>query len=1487
MQLDSPKKISSPQIGNNYILRNIKNAENIETHLETQQLQKSLSHIKKISWKEFARFIVFLVLFFIIVTRQIPVEQIQIQNQQIISQVLASTAQPDVLIDIRSQDVVSMFSLYTPLVISKIAKPYYYYVNSPVNGSVTLFSLNNTFTPVTNVRIRQKRAKTIANDSFIWVSPLTYDTSTYGPLNYKYDDFIDSFAVYPSFFTYNISKDWGYEDNLEEAGFQYGYYTYMKFFDEKTCQVNFDVTVLNTANGLLTYIEIQFDFSPTGLLTKSIFLTTFQFKIYEIENIDYIRTILEICYIIIFTYYLLLTLSEIYFEIKNVPVYESKYDENESKKLQILMRFLNFIKKLIKKVFFGTKNYLSNIWNFLDMMIISLGIFGLFQWLSLISNSSKFQLNLVDYTNLSDETIHTLNRMNSLFESDASKVKIYYFIVSKMVLVLSLKLLKYLITFSQKFSNLLRVLMNIFDTIIFFVILVLFCFIGFMYLYTYYIGSQYPIFEDMFSAAVFIFGLLIGASKRFKTEENENPSFTTFFYIFFSFIMVFILLNLFLVIVKNELTKLEQTRKIEKNKLNKLIDKFEYQPSIYWRLQQKIKSIYMNVLFVCNKNRYLMILNYDENIKRLIQNEISLNQNLNFDIDYQDIDLIYSNIIENEYTIEGEKDKYNTFFKKKLVKNIWFAFFLACILLINIYVFVVLFSSEKNYESTSSILQKIENSAGIFQNEKYTLANTESKLKSIIYLSEVIPSYFTKKFLYFPSNNDTNSTNDTNSNNANPNVYQFYNISSEFAINYLIGYNFLCENMVRLTVRKKLRKIDTSSYYFTKFNQTPMYSSFSYDSFSDINEEISSFDSILLERKINYEYDKSYGGLGGYTFFFPPDVNTTFLLINSLYEEKFLNDQMNSLVLDFVLVNPLSNNDMTYVKVIFQFDNAGNVIIEKNINTVTRNRMKTFNEKMVIGLFITIAIFFIIFTLVLFKNLTETLNGYESWFCLFIKNTLPEALIYHRERKKPEIIRKLKIVLTVKFIIECFFVMFNFFFYTFYVIFLVQVLSLEDILVLLGKPLESLDIFRIDEISFLNYQRDDAERLKTIFTKIENVILLKDLAALFASFTIFCLCFQLLFYLCKNSKFKQLLKAIFKSLKELPYILFLFIALILAFSFSAYLLQGQYRNNFKSILLSFTSLVQYLYRIEDMDFLMANSFLSMSLFFTIIIPYIFIVKFLILNLFLSIIFRAYENSKNIESESKAYEISMKDFFLITCKFFLPDENQSKDSKNFEIYMQTINKNNFNSVFDKFRESIESSNRNTSIHIWANICAEEIKNEQQARSQLKAKCDEISQEYFLNSFKGNISYFKEVNKNYERKLVEYQIRHKYWQYLYFGHVKLNSYYQYFLNKLNYLGSKLNMDHVISEKITEEIIEKKEDKITKVYIKDLETKLEGNLQDLRVLTQSHDKLLKIQEKFEEKLKEYDININRKSISKKTGIGGILRDSSHLKKSKINKD
>lgn len=340
-EINTNNKISSPEIGNNPILRNIKNAENIETQLETQHLQKQLSNLKKISLKEFIRFITFFILYFVIIGMQIPVFEIHSQNASMISSVLMSDEQPDILVTAKSFQTYDIFEKFILAVIDQISVPKYYYITSPVTGETVKYEVMSSITPVTNVRIRQKRAKLIPG-TFEWESPIQYDRSTYGTdTNFTYDPSIGGFAIYPSYFRHELSDLWGYP-LAYEAELEYSNFVFSGFYDEKTFQVSMDVSVVNTVSELLTYVEVNYVFLPTGLIKKNIFLNTVLFDYYG-NTMGKARFALEIIYLILFFYYVLSKTSELYFEVKKAAVYESKVDR---KNLAMLARCLMGAKTL-------------------------------------------------------------------------------------------------------------------------------------------------------------------------------------------------------------------------------------------------------------------------------------------------------------------------------------------------------------------------------------------------------------------------------------------------------------------------------------------------------------------------------------------------------------------------------------------------------------------------------------------------------------------------------------------------------------------------------------------------------------------------------------------------------------------------------------------------------------------------------------------------------------------------------------------------------------------------------------------------------------------------------------------------------------------------------------------------------------------------------------------------------------------------------------
>ena len=84
---------------------------------------------------------------------------------------------------------------------------------------------------------------------------MQYDLSNYRPksTNFTYDG-IGGFAVYPSLFSNEQTKLWGFYNNLQEAGLEYDNFVNEGFYDEKTCEASIDVSVVkvNTDNEIFS-----------------------------------------------------------------------------------------------------------------------------------------------------------------------------------------------------------------------------------------------------------------------------------------------------------------------------------------------------------------------------------------------------------------------------------------------------------------------------------------------------------------------------------------------------------------------------------------------------------------------------------------------------------------------------------------------------------------------------------------------------------------------------------------------------------------------------------------------------------------------------------------------------------------------------------------------------------------------------------------------------------------------------------------------------------------------------------------------------------------------------------------------------------------------------------------------------------------------------------------------------------------------------------
>ena len=143
-----------------------------------------------------------------------------------------------------------------------------------------------------------------------------------------------------------------------------------------------------------------------------------------------------------------------------------------------------------------------------------------------------------------------------------------------------------------------------------------------------------------------------------------------------------------------------------------------------------------------------------------------------------------------------------------------------------------------------------------------------------------------------------------------------------------------------------------------------------------------------------------------------------------------------------------------------------------------------------------------------------------------------------------------------------------------------------------------------------------------------------------------------------------------------------------------------------------------------------------------------------------------------------------------------------------------------------RETVTICKYNMKAEVWASICTEEIKNEIQTREFYKEKCNSIIKEYFNEICNGDFSYFIVLNKDEERKCVEYQLRYTYWNYFRIANLHLLNYSQFFRAKINLYSKKISENFELNNNERA-----KEDMKTKLYINELELRLENNMKDLK--------------------------------------------------------
>ena len=288
---------------------------------------------------------------------------------------------------------------------------------------------------------------------------------------------------------------------------------------------------------------------------------------------------------------------------------------------------------------------------------------------------------------------------------------------------------------------------------------------------------------------------------------------------------------------------------------------------------------------------------------------------------------------------------------------------------------------------------------------------------------------------------------------------------------------------------------------------------------------------------------------------------------------------------------------------------------------------------------------------------------------MYIASTFPKFLLYHRSNKNPEICRKLEFIFDFKTIIN--FIFFN----TFLMIFIIYMFLYFNIKRILSCS-KLFGTFLFDILKLEWQIQENCESFNTILNNSihsnDLMILLKELGC----FSIFIVWLKLFSYTTHWHKFNLIVNSIFHVLKDFPLLISIFFLFLISFSRFFQIFEGNYSENYSSIILAFLKLLESLTYIPNLEYFYDIDNYSS---FIMLIPYILIMKFIIINMILSISYNAYQILKESsqKTDSNRTNIKIIEFFQIIInilKIWKKKEiKKNSHQKSFEIFSQITEK----------------------------------------------------------------------------------------------------------------------------------------------------------------------------------------------------------------------
>jgi hypothetical protein len=1250
--------------------------EDVEVRIQSQiDSEVEKPNRDKMSLSEWLRYMFFSVVFVIFVLNQLQIDQTYQIERGIARDLLSDDAFDKIF---NATDVVDWIEFYF---VPKLLELEYYPHNVALyNSTQARVAWFNVLT--TPIRLVQKRVKLKENESdrnneyvkYAW-DVLTFDiyesgargemTDDYGPVDlYRFNSKIgiDDSGGYQQLIDPTAN-----EDNLRTFEMAVDFLTENNWIDRQTIAIYIDFSTYNGHIGMLSYVNILVKISAAGSVEKSLTTTSMNVEPYS-SGSDIIRAVLEVIFVLLSLLYAAMEVYKIKLEIA-------------AKRMEHLEEGSPLNAGVLKMLWEGIKTHFSHFWNWMDFACILLNFIIIGLWIQYISSP-------LIRDGPGSDLLDQLVTMKAIYSQYISACSFNF-------LLIFIRMLKYLNRF-ERVALLQATFESAKDDILYFFVLLITVFLAFVIFGHIAFGSTHENFSTMNQSILGCFFLIFGDLSMWFDIRATHPVEATFFFFLFTFLIIFILLNMFVAILNssynNNFDKLEASKhKQQQDEVHPLLQ-------VWYRLKQLCR----NMSDLCNKDR--------RTAKKYAGAEVSLNTvkdemqtrfteyNINYKTSIKHQEYIDTEVLTDKEVLSklAEITQSRRIELRAALIFLSFAVIYAVTLIEQIQV------GTKNM-LVSSVKRAIEDVDYTYQDGNYNI-NDMFNYETFFLWSKQLPMLF-----------DTKAD------------------GSKFVLDsYLVGHN-MTTNLTSYDkgpIRMTLRRVDMESnpsHNYDEYQEQIREGEITYFGISGVEDKTT-----FKGGATNFEYkanrSKSFMDLGGFLMYLSSDYEEFSQQLEAMRSDLILNDTSCSVVYDFVLYNG-NVNHIIFTAIAFDFSSGGSINTSLYIWPMELQLYTTPGQ-------IVRAIFETIYLMLLVYHIVETIvklkvnsDSYTIWQRRLFE-VLTEEQKRKRQRNQPEWIRRFFALVDVYLFIDL-------------LAYILAILSIAAWITYLTHTNYGPELPE-DDVDYF----DSSDSLARAFKYYLDL----------SSLNLLLIFLRLLKFMEMSRSLSFLQNTISAALVDIYFFILMIVTFMLGFVFMSYLAFGTHAESFSEISRALITCFEMLIGELNYDEMSAANPNIAPIFF---IAYLLLFVFVLLNIFIAILERAYSRVKVLNEEERSSPVK---FIRVLIEFCIKRLRNNQDAREHE--------DNINApavlpeeVFVKMDIGLDGE---TDVESWAMRFAEHILMEKSKRAQAKSRLDILYKRRKAKDGEGKGHLISTTARTAEKRA-----RQQFWNYLRIGFQRLKT------------------------------------------------------------------------------------------------------------------